>query len=80
MENLLAVVEERNIAYNLLETGETKLNLPYRRYNSFGYIQRYRPREYLVPWWINKMWKLKYHYKRLPVFFFNMNILKFNLL
>ncbi len=75
MENLLAVVEERNIAYNLLETGETKINLPYRRYNSFGYIQRYRPREYLVPWWINKMWKLKYHYKKLPVFFFSkMNI------
>lgn len=67
MENLLSIVDERNIAYNLLETGETKQNIPYRRYNSFGYIQNYRAREYLVPWWLNKMWKLKYHYKKLPV-------------
>lgn len=67
MENLLSVVEERNIAFNLLETGETKKVLPYRRYNSFGHIQYYRPREYLVPWYLNKMWKLKYHYKKIPV-------------
>ena len=67
MENLLGVVEERNVAYNLLETGETKLHMAYRRYNSFGYIQNYNPREYLVPWFINKTWKLKYHYKKLPV-------------
>lgn len=67
MENVLSVVEERNIAYNLLETGETKKPLPYRRYNSFGYIQYYKPREYLVPWYLNRMWKLKYHYKKIPV-------------
>jgi large subunit ribosomal protein L47 len=66
MLNVHEVVQERNIAFNLLETGETKFNLPYKRYNSFGYIQRYREREYLVPWWMNKTWKLKYHYKRLP--------------
>lgn len=67
MENLLQIVEERNVAYNLLETGETKLHLPYRRYNSIGYIQNYREREYLVPWFLNKSWKLKYHYKKIPV-------------
>lgn len=75
MENLLAVVEERNIAYNLLETGESKKIVPYRRYNSFGLIQMYKPREYLVPWWLNKMWKLKYHYQRLPV----INLLTLNI-
>jgi hypothetical protein len=67
MENILAVVEERDVAYNLLETGETKKSLSYRRYNSFGFIQNYRPREYLVPWFVNRTWKLKYHYKKLPV-------------
>jgi len=66
MENILAIVEERNVAYNLIETGETKSTIPYRRYNSIGFIQQYRPREYLVPWYLNKTWKLKYHYKRLP--------------
>lgn len=66
MENILSVIEERNVAYNLLETGESKARLSYKRYNSFGYIQQYRPREYLVPWYMNKMWKLKYHYKKLP--------------
>lgn len=70
MENVLNVVEERNIAYNLLETGETKKPIPYRRYNSFGHIQYYKPREYLVPWYLNRLWKLKYHYKKIPVFFF----------
>jgi hypothetical protein len=69
MENLLAVVEERNVAHNLLETGETKVIVPYRRYNSFGYIQNYQPREYLVPWFLNKRWRLLYHYKKLPVSF-----------
>ena len=67
MSNLKDVVEERNIAYNLLETGESKVNIPYRRYNSIGFIQHYREREYLVPWFINRTWKLKYHYKKLPV-------------
>jgi large subunit ribosomal protein L47 len=67
MENILEVVKERNVAYNLLEHGETKENIPFRRYNSFGLIQYYRTREYLVPWWLNKVWKLKYHYKKLPV-------------
>ena len=71
MENVLAVVEERNIAYNLLETGKSNAFIPYRRYNSFGFIQYYRPREYLVPWYLNKNWKLKFHYKRLPVSFPN---------
>ncbi|RMZ98220.1 39S ribosomal mitochondrial [Brachionus plicatilis] len=66
MENVLGVVEERNIAFNLLETGETKKLIPYRRYNSFGHIQYYKPREYLVPWYLNRMWKLKYHYKKIP--------------
>lgn len=67
MTNLLSVVEERNVAYNLLETGESKQRIPYRRYNSFGHIQGIVPREYLVPWYLNKYWKLKYHYKKLPV-------------
>ncbi len=67
MENLLYVTEERNIAYNLLETGKSNAYMTYNRYNSFGYIQKYRPREYYVPWFLNKDWKLKYHYKRLPV-------------
>lgn len=66
MENILVVVDERNVAYNLLETGESKQLMSYRRYNSFGHIQKYKPREYLVPWWLNKQWKLKYHYKKLP--------------
>lgn len=67
MENILAVIEERNIAFNLLETGESKQIISYNRYNSFGHIQKYRPREYLVPWFMNKMWKLKYHYRKIPV-------------
>lgn len=67
MSNLLSVVQERNVAFNLLEYGESKQNLHYNRYNSFGFIQKYKNREYLVPWWLNKTWKLKYHYKKLPV-------------
>lgn len=67
MVNLHEVVQERNVAYNLLETGETKFNKPYKRYNSFGFIQRYKEREYLVPWFMNKTWKLKYHYTKIPV-------------
>lgn len=66
MENILTVVDERNIAYNLLESGESKKIISYRRYNSFGHIQKYQPREHLVPWFLNKQWKLKYHYKKLP--------------
>lgn len=66
MENIMAVVEERNVAYNLIETGESKSIITHRRYNSLGFIQAYRPKEYLVPWFLNKTWKLKYHYKRLP--------------
>lgn len=66
MENILAVVEERNVAFNLLETGKTNVIIPYKRYNSFGFIQHYRPREYLVPWFLNKHWKLRYHYKKIP--------------
>ena len=67
MENVLAVVEERNTAFNLLETGKTTNFVKYKRYNSFGFIQTYFTREYLVPWHLNKMWRLKFHYKRLPV-------------
>lgn len=66
MENILGVVDERNIAYNLLETGESKQLISFNRYNSFGHLQKYKPREHLVPWWLNKTWKLKYHYKKLP--------------
>ena len=71
--NLYAVVQERNVAFNLLETGESKFNAPYKRYNSFGFIQRYKEREYLVPWYLNKTWKLKYHYKKIPVIIFSIN-------
>ena len=70
MVNLLSVVEERDIAFNLLEHGVTKKIISYNRYNSFGHIQKYTPKEYLVPWWLNKIWKLKYHYKKLPVCIF----------
>jgi hypothetical protein len=67
MQNILDCVEERNVAYNLLETGRTNVNIPYKRYNSFGFIQNYRKREYLVPWFLNKNWKSLYSFKRLPV-------------
>jgi large subunit ribosomal protein L47 len=66
MENLLSVVKERDIAYNLLETGETKEIIPYKRYNSFGFLQHYKPKEYYVPWYLNTKWKLLYHHKQLP--------------
>ena len=67
MENLLEVVEERNVAFNLLDTGKSDAFISYKRYNSFGFIQHYKTREYLVPWHLNKWWKLRFHYKRLPV-------------
>merc|ERR1712062_96289 len=67
MCNLLDVIKERNLAFNLLETGETKENKTYRRFNSFGFIQRYKEREHLVPWFLNKNWKAYYHYKKLPL-------------
>lgn len=66
MENILEVVEERNVAFNLLDKGKTDAFVAYKRYNSFGFIQQYQSREYLVPWFLNKWWKLKFHYKRLP--------------
>jgi hypothetical protein len=67
MENILHVVKERDISYNLLETGESKELIPFKRFNSFGYLQQYKQREYYLPWYLNSMWKSKYHYKKLPV-------------
>jgi hypothetical protein len=69
MENILHVVKERDIAFNLLETGESKEIIPYKRFNSFGFLQDYKPREYYLPWYLNKQWKLKFYHKRLPVSF-----------
>lgn len=66
MENLLGVVKERDIAYNLLETGETKEIISYKRYNSFGFLQYYKPKEYHMPWYLNTKWKLLYHNRQLP--------------
>ena len=60
MENILEVVEERNVAFNLLEKGKTDAFVGYKRYNSFGFIQQYKPREYLVPWYLNKWWKVRF--------------------
>jgi hypothetical protein len=57
MENILHVVKERDIAFNLLETGESKEIIPYKRFNSFGFLQDYKPREYYLPWYLNKQWK-----------------------
>ena len=67
MENILHVVKERDIAFNLLETGESKEIVPYKRFNSFGYLQDYKPREYYLPWYLNTHWKLKFNFKKLPV-------------
>ncbi|KAI0984914.1 hypothetical protein GJ496_005034 [Pomphorhynchus laevis] len=66
MDNISRVVEERDVAVNLLETGRTGLSLPYRRYNSMGLYQLYQQREHLVPWYINGSWKLRWHAPKRP--------------
>ena len=76
MENILQVVKERDIAVNLLETGESKENILYKRFNKIGYLQSYREREYYLPWFINSKWRLKYHYKTLPVSFYSFYLMK----
>ena len=78
MTNILKVVQERDEALSLLETGKSNQRLAYKRYNSFGYPQDYKPTEHLIPWFLNSTWKLKYHSKNLQVLWAYLKVNYFN--
>ncbi|CAF1206609.1 unnamed protein product, partial [Didymodactylos carnosus] len=58
MRNILNVVRERNIAYNLLETGKTGEQQPIFRKTSFGLLRFYKPKHHIVPPHMNTWYKL----------------------
>jgi len=58
MRNILIIVRERNIAYNLLETGKTGEQQPIFRETSFGLLRYYKPKERIVPWFKNRYYSL----------------------
>ena len=49
MENILSVVKERDIAYNVLETGTTGEQQPYKIRNFVGLPYKRTPTEHYVP-------------------------------
>ncbi|XP_033223976.1 39S ribosomal protein L47, mitochondrial [Belonocnema kinseyi] len=57
MENLEAVVRERNKAYHLLETGETGERPAKVVRNAIGLPFCYRLRQHVIPKFANKKWK-----------------------
>ncbi|CAH1127813.1 unnamed protein product [Ceutorhynchus assimilis] len=62
MENLEAVVRERNKAYHQLETGETGERPGKVTKNAFGLNYYYKMSEYPLPKHMNKKWQQKYRF------------------
>ncbi|CAF3916319.1 unnamed protein product [Adineta steineri] len=58
MRNILSVVRERDMAYNLLETGKTGEQTPQIRETSFGLLRYYKPKERIVPFYKNRYYQL----------------------
>lgn len=60
MNNLEAVVRERNEAYFMLETGQTGERPVYRRKGSVGLMYNHRMSEHIIPRFMNKEWQHNY--------------------
>ncbi|KAK7482514.1 hypothetical protein BaRGS_00026225 [Batillaria attramentaria] len=58
MENIMTVVQERDEAYNLLETGTTGQPSRYYARNFLGLKYLRRPKEYHIPRFMNKTFHL----------------------
>ncbi|KRT79878.1 hypothetical protein AMK59_7624, partial [Oryctes borbonicus] len=63
MENLELVVRERNKAYHLLETGETRERPEEMTTNAFGLPHLYKQSEYPMPKHMNQEWLRKDSYR-----------------
>ncbi|XP_039984791.1 39S ribosomal protein L47, mitochondrial [Xiphias gladius] len=62
MFRLETVVNERETALRLLQTGQEKGRPGAWRRNIFGYVYWYRFKEYAIPWYMNKRYKRKRFY------------------
>lgn len=62
MIRLETVVNERETALRLLQTGQEKGRPGTWRKNTFGYTYWYRFKEYAIPWYMNKRYKRKKFY------------------
>ncbi|XP_053178249.1 39S ribosomal protein L47, mitochondrial isoform X1 [Scomber japonicus] len=62
MIRLETVVQERETALRLLQTGQEKARPGAWRRNTFGYVYWYRFKEYAIPWYMNKRYKRKRFY------------------
>ncbi|XP_072245568.1 large ribosomal subunit protein uL29m [Leuresthes tenuis] len=62
MIRLETVVQERETALRLLQTGQEKGRPGDWRKNVFGYIYWYRFKEYAIPWYMNTRYKRKKFY------------------
>ncbi|CAF4554111.1 unnamed protein product [Rotaria sp. Silwood2] len=58
MRNIMLVIRERDIAYNLLETGKTGEQTPQIRETSFGLLRYYQPKERILPFYKNRYYQL----------------------
>ncbi|XP_049910779.1 39S ribosomal protein L47, mitochondrial [Epinephelus moara] len=62
MIRLETVVNERETALRLLQTGQEKGRPGTWRKNTFGYTYWYRFKEYAIPWYMNRRYKRKKFY------------------
>ncbi|KAK7889463.1 hypothetical protein WMY93_025023 [Mugilogobius chulae] len=62
MIRLETVVNERETALRLLQTGQEKGRPGAWRKNKFGYVYWYRFKEYAIPWYMNTRYKRKQFY------------------
>uniref|UniRef100_A0AAQ6IQG9 Large ribosomal subunit protein uL29m n=1 Tax=Anabas testudineus TaxID=64144 RepID=A0AAQ6IQG9_ANATE len=62
MIRLETVVNERETALRLLQTGQEKGRPGAWRRNIFGYVYWYRFKEYAIPWYMNRRYKRKKFY------------------
>lgn len=62
MIRLETVVNERETALRLLQTGQEKGRPGAWRNNVFGYVYWYRFKEYAIPWYMNRRYKRKRFY------------------
>lgn len=62
MIRLETVVNERETALRLLQTGQEKGRPGTWRRNTFGYTYWYRFKEYAIPWYMNRRYKRKKFY------------------
>lgn len=62
MIRLETVVNERETALRLLQTGQEKGRPGAWRRNLFGYVYWYRFKEYAIPWYMNRKYRRKVFY------------------